>query len=397
MRNDLVGSPWQPNQSMPLTAYPILTFINIYNSYNRYLMKMLSAYPTSYALGARHIKNVVLPALIEVQDTVVEGGVVAYLQRVIKERFEFRAGDGNDEEQLAEAWFYWPITAGGLAITHPLITLNAISEGIKRESLTRVIRFEDMKRDPFGRARAVRDGVVYYGSEVTSRTAKKDNNNQDDQDNEEGGDEDADVAVEESSDDEDENKVEDEDDDDEEDYDDDNDVDVYQESDDEETIARAQANRDKEEQWWFVVDPDTLKPLRENESSAGTSPSTPQKEPMLLWVPRKWETETANYWGSQYSTLTDTADPMQPKKTGQLELLIEEFVDRGSDVRGSSSKKSAPITKSSWGRLGNYWKWIICTYSEQVLQMFGSLGLTSAQLIPLALISEIRKQSTMDL
>ncbi|KAJ3129755.1 hypothetical protein HK098_000124 [Nowakowskiella sp. JEL0407] len=337
MIHDLIGKSVILEKEEPLeeTKRSILTFVNIYNSYIRFFLKMFAANPISYVLGDEHLR-IIGDCIAEIHDSVVGGeSVIGYLEKIVRKRYLGESGI----ERIAEAWFYWPITAGGLAVINPLVTLSAFRKTLQEKSTTSVQIAGFKALGPLA-------DTVSTSKPTTGRQSWDSEDDDDDEDDySEEGAWDGTEAVKAKE---------------------DNPADRYYKV----YITKDGGNE--------IVD--------------------------VIWIPPKWQTAAGHTnWGTTYSTSMTTADPASPARTIYLEKLVEEFVNRGSDVRGTDSKKSRNKYKKvtvkevdNWNRLGNYWKWVLCSYSQQVLDTFGSLGFTNAQLIPLALISEIRKESMME-
>ena len=100
-------------------AGPVLSRAQLYNANAKYLLASLSL---GADLGNAHRASCGSAARRFHQDFFGPGrGIVAGLCQAIRERF--RPEDGTaPPPDVPEAWVYWPITAGGLGLTNPLIT-----------------------------------------------------------------------------------------------------------------------------------------------------------------------------------------------------------------------------------------------------------------------------------
>eukprot|EP01104_Vermistella_antarctica_P010062 TRINITY_DN2654_c0_g1_i1.p1 TRINITY_DN2654_c0_g1~~TRINITY_DN2654_c0_g1_i1.p1 ORF type:complete len:884 (+),score=248.65 TRINITY_DN2654_c0_g1_i1:97-2748(+) len=292
-------------------ANSVLSFVNVYNSFIKQLHKFLAT--PCPALGAVHLDEVAkCMASIHGSLPLGEGGKVISIVQYLRHTIESRFLKGKEAIELPEAWFYWPITAGGLGVLNPMVDLAARS--LQREELMKGTQGVMCSFDP-------------HPTDVLPKQ-KAGTNKKGDSGGDGGGGGDDD--------------------------DDDDDGDDGDEGDDDDDDDGDDGSEKKE---------------KEEEVTA---------EGWLL----KWAIKDSS-WGRTYTKLTSDSGLTlpSPERTTHLEGLIEDFKSRGSDVRGTKQSSLAP-----------YFQWLICTYGEQIMSTFGSLGFTSAELIPLALISDIRRE-----
>lgn len=317
-----------------LQASPsLLTTINLYNSIVcRDVVKMLGLFWSP----SRYILEQGLVALDQVHGKFFDGvGMVDWIRKECSRRF------GVEAESIPEAWICWPITAGGLGLTNPLFLITAVQQHMSAKAEREgPFHFEDV------------DGSLKNNNvEGTGGTRVKTRGNDSDEDDDYDGDSDYDEDYE----DEDENENEEEDEEDED-----------EESDDE------------------------GEPVVGTGSAEGLQSTKPKPKAMTPEERgkefRKWLRLSSDY-GKVYTMYGNLHQPPDPTMTKHLSSLVEQFVDRGSEVKGASSKGSKKKKQVS---LSSYYKWLLALMSEQVLDEFGSLGLTSTQLVPFALISQIR-------
>ena len=64
-------------------------------------------------------------------------GVITFLETELKKRFQRSSLD----VQIPEAWYYWPITAGGLGVFNPFLTLSVLELMIQKDSQNKVFFF----------------------------------------------------------------------------------------------------------------------------------------------------------------------------------------------------------------------------------------------------------------
>ncbi|KPL85753.1 reverse transcriptase domain-containing protein [Herpetosiphon geysericola] len=96
----------------------ILNKIEVYNGACSYLCQAIGL---RVNLGARHREQVRTTLWRYGQQVIQQGSMVAYVGDLIRQRLQSRV-------QLPEAWFHWPMTAGGLGIQQPLIIAHSYQE-----------------------------------------------------------------------------------------------------------------------------------------------------------------------------------------------------------------------------------------------------------------------------
>ncbi len=108
-------------------ATSILSRVQHYNANARYLLNSLAP---GGMLGAAHRRSVGRAIRSFHRDFFGEGrGVVADLCTTIRERFLSEAGLPT---AIPEGWIHWPITAGGMGLMNPLVTVGQYAEGYRK-------------------------------------------------------------------------------------------------------------------------------------------------------------------------------------------------------------------------------------------------------------------------
>ncbi|KXS15572.1 hypothetical protein M427DRAFT_155281 [Gonapodya prolifera JEL478] len=289
----------------------VLSAVNVFNSFTRYLDKMVAT--PSTALGLGHVEGVLRAQGRLRGEAGGAGGFLKYLEKRITEGFlkGDKLGALLEREGIPEAWFFWPITAGGLAVSNPCVSLTAYRSRLLTLAKDKVVQTYEQS-------------VAIVRGDITVPTTKS--KPVADSDDEDGDDDEDDENV---------------------DYDE--------------------------------VDAEPPKP-------SATKNALPSDEIAVKeikgWKPFPWETQN-NMIGQTYIFhTTRKIEPADPEQTNQHKALVAEFVNRGTEVK---QKKQAS--------LGNYYQWVLASYSQQILDQFGSLGFASAQLIPVALIMHLRSES----
>ncbi|KAJ3323894.1 hypothetical protein HDU93_002890 [Gonapodya sp. JEL0774] len=292
----------------------VLSAVNLFNSYSRYLDKMVGT--PSYALGLAHVDGILRAQARLRGEGGGEGGILKYLETRIKNKFlkGDKIGTLIEKDGIPEAWFFWPITAGGLALSNPLISLSAFRKQMLNVSEKQCSTFENAVK-------------IVTGQSPSSRTEEHDEEDEEDEDEE-------------------------------------NELDEEGESDDE-------------------VERSELPPSNKTREVVSTlSGDTTTINEVKAWKPFDWETAN-NEIGSTFRLFVQAKlEPLSPSQTSHHKALVGEFVNRGTEVK---QKKQVS--------LGNYYQWVLATYERQIMDMFGSFGFASTQLIPVALIMHLRSES----
>jgi len=103
-----------------------------------------------------------------------------------------------------------------------------------------------------------------------------------------------------------------------------------------------------------------------------TIPSIPEDRP------EDWQ-RVDNDWLYYYRYWLNDINPTAPQKTTVMETLVEDFIQRGSQMSGKAQKD-----------LGAYWRWVLYTYGPQIIEQFGSFRFLITELVPLQLILQGR-------
>eukprot|EP01069_Polyplicarium_translucidae_P010353 Polyplicarium_translucidae@DN3373_c0_g1_i10.p1 len=102
--------------------FALYSSVRLWNSFAKDLLFVLG--PVSPALGLEHAQSVVKEIRRACQ-AVSGGGVVQALRSAIVDRF------GAPTHVLVDAWFYWPVSCGGLALTNPLTEIAPMLFALK--------------------------------------------------------------------------------------------------------------------------------------------------------------------------------------------------------------------------------------------------------------------------
>jgi Reverse transcriptase (RNA-dependent DNA polymerase) len=94
----------------------ILEQVRIYNAAAAYLQVSLGVRHNLDEQHRRHVHNI----LLRFHYHFMNGGIVSWLRHQLQQRFAVA-------DSVPEAWFYWPITAGGLGLRHPVVPLATTS------------------------------------------------------------------------------------------------------------------------------------------------------------------------------------------------------------------------------------------------------------------------------
>ncbi|RUS29481.1 hypothetical protein BC938DRAFT_480613 [Jimgerdemannia flammicorona] len=98
--------------------------------------------------------------------------------------------------------------------------------------------------------------------------------------------------------------------------------------------------------------------------------------------------------GDYYSRLLQDLVSQEPESNSQYDMLLNDFNERGLRLYGRKSANEWDYGSSF--NLGTYWKWIICNYSEELLENFGHVEFMTAQVVPVSLILAIRREDTLE-
>jgi len=102
--------------------------------------------------------------------------------------------------------------------------------------------------------------------------------------------------------------------------------------------------------------------------------------------PMPWhadEARTRGPWAEFYRSLLTPLDPVVPETTRSMQALIDDFIERGTEVQHRTQKELQP-----------YWRWIVVTFGPQLLEFFGSFRFLLTELVPLQLIVQHRMRDT---
>ncbi|KAJ3077789.1 hypothetical protein HK102_004968 [Quaeritorhiza haematococci] len=88
-----------------------------------------------------------------------------------------------------------------------------------------------------------------------------------------------------------------------------------------------------------------------------------------------------------YERLLKCPDAQGPILTTELKSRITAFKQRDNLLKGTSD---GSISVPSSDRLTPYWQWILCHYSNPLLDVFGSLEFMNTDLIPMGMITSVK-------
>jgi hypothetical protein len=91
-----------------------------------------------------------------------------------------------------------------------------------------------------------------------------------------------------------------------------------------------------------------------------------------------WEVR-AQGWGHYFTRWTEPMERPRVPASPQMEALIQDFIQRGSEVGGRVQQG-----------LGNYWRAVVQMYGPQILEDFGTFRFLLTELVPLRLITHGR-------
>ncbi len=112
----------QQARQQVLPSSSLLTQIEVYNLHMKHLIRALAM---ESDLGETHRRSIGVAAAQFHQAFFGEGqGMVEALRQAIQKRFL----DNDTAMALPEAWFYWPITAGGCGLTHIMVLASGYAE-----------------------------------------------------------------------------------------------------------------------------------------------------------------------------------------------------------------------------------------------------------------------------
>jgi len=97
----------------------VLAWVRSYNAHVNFLVRNLGE--PCHALGSTHV-DTVCKVLASIHSGINGVGVFKHLQTELANRFKER----NLAVTIPEAWFYWPLTAGGLGVVNPFLTLSVL-------------------------------------------------------------------------------------------------------------------------------------------------------------------------------------------------------------------------------------------------------------------------------
>ena len=99
-----------------------------------------------------------------------------------------------------------------------------------------------------------------------------------------------------------------------------------------------------------------------------------------------FQEDEANAWSRFYSKLMIQLIASEPEKTNMLEVMVNDFIQRGEEV---SSGKQKGLTA--------YWRWVLYGYGPQIIQCFGTFRFLVSELVPLQLLEQQRLPDNGDL
>ncbi len=94
-----------------------------------------------------------------------------------------------------------------------------------------------------------------------------------------------------------------------------------------------------------------------------------------------WQ-ERSNRWSTYYRRLLGKLMPAQPEQTKVMDTLVNDFIQRGTQMSGQHQRTLSP-----------YWRWVLHTFGPQIIDWFGSFRFLITELVPLQLILQSRRQA----
>jgi hypothetical protein len=88
---------------------------------------------------------------------------------------------------------------------------------------------------------------------------------------------------------------------------------------------------------------------------------------------------TAHLWSDCYNRLVAEIEPAAPPPLPSMEQLVNDFINRGTEVAGRAQEGLSP-----------YWRWVVYTYGPSLLEALGTFRFLMTELVPLQLILETR-------
>jgi hypothetical protein len=106
---------------------------------------------------------------------------------------------------------------------------------------------------------------------------------------------------------------------------------------------------------------------------------TPPKEQSSNWQYQN------NAWSTFYNSFTNTFMANKPETNQVMEALVNDFIQRGSEVSNRHQASLSP-----------YWRWILSIYGPQILDSLGTFRFLITELVPLQLIIQKYRQGATD-
>lgn len=107
--------------------------------------------------------------------------------------------------------------------------------------------------------------------------------------------------------------------------------------------------------------------------------------PVPATRPVEWQYQDKD-WSAYYKDLLKTLQPVAPKSTAVMKMLVDDFIARGGEISGGKQTT-----------LSDYWRWILYVYGPEILEKFGTFRFLITELVPLQLIHEqLMHDSSLD-
>jgi hypothetical protein len=100
--------------------------------------------------------------------------------------------------------------------------------------------------------------------------------------------------------------------------------------------------------------------------------------------PQDWQ-HNANGWVVFFNSFLNEVTPKAPAPNQVMETLVNDFIQRGSEISSGKQKQLAP-----------YWRWILYIYGPHILESLGTFRFLITELVPLQLTTRKQGQSELD-
>lgn len=104
-------------------------------------------------------------------------------------------------------------------------------------------------------------------------------------------------------------------------------------------------------------------------------------------LPPHDEDEDMGAWTHAVNSLTQRPQPRRPSMSSALEARIVDFVRRGDELRGETTREKD--IDDLVHRLHFYWQWVVALHGPELLERFGTFRFVEAARIPLGLLVDL--------